>query len=118
MKALERYGNYSIDKMLQKFNRAKHDDMQKVRMEKSVSFEEMLETEIEKENSIFDALDNMNKQQLEVSENVQKLIIDPDSIDTHDVTISMEKAQMSLSLAQNIVSRICNAWQEISHTSL
>lgn len=118
MKALERYGNYSIDIALRKFNRVKHDDMQKMRMEKSVSFEEMLETEIEKENSIFDVLDSMNKQQLEVSENVQKLIIDPDSVNTHDVTISMAKAKMSLSLAQNIVSRICNAWKEISSTPL
>lgn len=118
MKALERYGNYSMDIALRKFNRVKHGDMQKMRMEKSVSFEKMLETEIKKENAIFDALDSMNKQQLEVSENVQKLIIDPDSIDTHDVTISMAKAQMSLSLAQNIVSRICNAWKEISYTPL
>lgn len=118
MKALERYGNYSMDTVLQKFNRVKHDDMQKMRMEKSVSFEEMLETEIEKENSIFDAIDSLNKQQLEVSENVKKLIIDPDSIDTHDVTISMAKAKMSLSLAHDIVSRICGAWREISQLSL
>ncbi len=108
------YGRYQADSALPKFNRVKHDDARKMRVGESKFFEEMSEIKIEKNNSIFDALDSLNKQQLEVSENAQKVITDPDSIEPHDVTISMAKAQMSLSLAQNIVSRICGAWKEIS----
>lgn len=110
----EIHGHYSMDKALPKVNRVERGGVQKMRIRETANFEEMLETEIEKRNFIFDALDSLNKQQLEVSENAEKVITDPDSVEAHDVTISMAKAQMSLSLAQNVVSRICGVWKEMS----
>ena len=48
--------------------------------------------------------------------NVEKLIIDPDSVDIHDVTTAMAEANMSLSLAQTVISRMVSSWNEITTT--
>ena len=39
---------------------------------------------------------------------------DPDSVDIHDVTTAMAKAQMSLSLAQTVIDRLVTGWNELS----
>ena len=48
--------------------------------------------------------------------NVEKMIIDPDSVDIHDVTTAMAEANMSLSLAQTVISRMVSSWNEITTT--
>ncbi|MCR5289595.1 MAG: flagellar hook-basal body complex protein FliE [Treponema sp.] len=68
------------------------------------------------ENYLLDAVNKMNDQQLDVSAMEQQLITDPDSVDIHDVTTAMAKAQMSLSLAQSVIDRILTGWSEISTT--
>lgn len=65
-------------------------------------------------NTFIDALNALNQQQLAVSEVQQKLITDPDSVDIHDVTTAMAKAQMSLDLAQNVIDRLVKGWNELS----
>jgi flagellar hook-basal body complex protein FliE len=56
----------------------------------------------------------MNNQQLDVGRVQEKLITDPDSVDIHDVTTAMAKAQMSLSLAQTVIDRLVTGWNELS----
>lgn len=68
------------------------------------------------ESYLVDAVSSMNNQQLGVSDVQKKLITDPDSVDVHDVTTAMAKAQMSLSLAQTVIDRIVTGWNEISTT--
>ncbi len=63
-----------------------------------------------------EAVDYVNGKQMVSAANVEKLIIDPDSIDIHDVTTAMAEANMSLSLAQTVVSRMVNTWNEITTT--
>ncbi len=68
------------------------------------------------ESYLVDAVSSMNDQQIDVTNIQKKLITDPDSVDVHDVTTAMAKAQMSLSLAQTVIDRIVTGWNEISTT--
>ncbi len=65
---------------------------------------------------LLQAMDSMNSQQTEVSKIQEQLITDPDSVDVHDVTIAMQKARMSLSLAQSVIDRLVTDWNEITTT--
>ena len=65
-------------------------------------------------NSFKDALNMLNQQQLDVADVQKKLITDPDSVDIHDVTTAMAKAQMSLSIAQTVIDRLTTGWSEIT----
>lgn len=66
------------------------------------------------ESYLVNAVSDMNNQQLEVGRVQEKLITDPDSVDIHDVTTAMAKAQMSLSLAQTVIDRLVTGWNELS----
>jgi flagellar hook-basal body complex protein FliE len=77
------------------------------------------ETGVEKTSGTFeqyllDAVTRMNSQQTDVDKMQEKLITDPDSVDIHDVTTAMAKAQMSLSLAQTVIDRLVTGWSEIT----
>ena len=66
------------------------------------------------ESYLANAVSALNNQQLEVGRIEQQLITDPDSVDVHDVTTAMAKAQMSLSLAQTVIDRLITGWNELS----
>ena len=66
------------------------------------------------ESYLVNAVSSMNNQQLDVYNMQEKLITDPDSVDIHDVTTAMAKAQMSLSLAQTVIDRLITGWNELS----
>ena len=68
------------------------------------------------QNYLLDAVDYVNGKQMTSAANVEKLITDPDSIDIHDVTTAMAEANMSLSLAQTVINRLVNSWNEITTT--
>lgn len=68
------------------------------------------------ESYILEAVDAVNEKQLDVSRVEQKLITDPDSVDIHDVTTAMAKAQMSLNLAQTVIDRLLTGWSELQTT--
>ena len=38
------------------------------------------------------------------------MMIDPDSVDVHDVTIAMAEANLSLKLAQSVIDRVIRSW--------
>lgn len=65
---------------------------------------------------IMEAFSQMNNQQMEVSELSQTLMTDPDSVDIHDVTTAMAKAQMSMTLAKTVIDRVVTGWNEITTT--
>ena len=66
------------------------------------------------ESYLVNAVAGMNSQQLDVNRVQEQLITDPDSVDIHDVTTAMAKAQMSLSLAQTVIDRLITGWNELS----
>ncbi|MDO4506535.1 MAG: flagellar hook-basal body complex protein FliE [Spirochaetales bacterium] len=63
---------------------------------------------------LLEAVDKMNSQQLNVSALQEQVITDPDSVDIHDVTTAMAKAQMSLNLAQTVIERVVKGWTDLS----
>lgn len=68
------------------------------------------------ESYLMDAMATMNQQQIDVENIQEKVITDPDSLDIHDVTTAMAKAQMSLNLAQTVIDRLVSGWNELSTT--
>ncbi len=60
-----------------------------------------------------DALNNVNGLQQESSDLFRTMITDPDSVDAHDVTIAMSKANMALSITKSVVDRALRAYSEI-----
>ena len=41
-------------------------------------------------------------------------ILDPRSVDTHDITISAAQANLTLSLARNVIDRVIGAYRELT----
>jgi flagellar hook-basal body complex protein FliE len=65
---------------------------------------------------ILEAVEKMNSQQMDVSNLQQQAITDPDSVDIHDITTAMAKAQMSMTLAKTVIDRLVTGWNEITTT--
>lgn len=63
-----------------------------------------------------DAISSMNSDQTNVTKLQQQVITDPDSVDIHDVTIAISKAKMSLNLAQSVIDRMIQGWNEVTTT--
>jgi len=47
---------------------------------------------------------------------MEAMLIDPDSVDAHDVTIAMAKANMSLNITRTVLDRVVRAWKDIINT--
>ncbi len=63
---------------------------------------------------LMDAVNEMNSQQINASAMSERVVTDPESVNIEDVTIAMAKAKMSLNLAQTVIDRLVNGWQELS----
>ena len=59
------------------------------------------------------ALADVNPLQHEVTALSEKMITDPESVNAHDVTIAMAKANMALSISKAVVDKALRAYQEI-----
>ncbi|MCQ2247499.1 MAG: flagellar hook-basal body complex protein FliE [Treponema sp.] len=66
------------------------------------------------EDYILQAFNEMNGQQLKVSQLNEQIVTDPESVDIHDVTTSMAKAKMSMDLAQTVIERLVKGWTDLS----
>lgn len=66
------------------------------------------------EQTLLKAFDDMNSKQIKTDELSQQMIIDPDSVDVHDVTIAMAQASLSLKMAQTVIDRVVKGWNEIT----
>jgi flagellar hook-basal body complex protein FliE len=47
---------------------------------------------------------------------IERVTTDPNSVEPHDVTTAMAEAKMTLDIAQNVISRMITAWNEITTT--
>jgi flagellar hook-basal body complex protein FliE len=68
------------------------------------------------EQTLLKAFDSMNAKQQKTDELAQQMIIDPESVDPHDVTIAMAEANLSLKIAQSTIDRVIKGWNEITTT--
>ncbi len=59
------------------------------------------------------AIGQVNDMELKATDLANKLAIDPDSVDIHDVQIAAEEAEMGVLLTKGIVDRVIRAYKEI-----
>ncbi len=64
-------------------------------------------------NVLADTLSDVNDLTQESTRLTQQYITDPDSVDTHDVTIAMSKANLAVALTKSVVDGALNAYKEI-----
>lgn len=68
------------------------------------------------EQTLLKAFDQMNEKQVKTDELAQQMIVNPESVDAHDVTIAMAEANLSLKIAQSVIDRVIKGWNEITTT--
>lgn len=88
---------------------------------KMVSSNDMIELATNKpaasfEQTILKAFDEVNSKQVRMNELSEQMIVNPDSVDVHDVTIGMAEASLSLKLAQTVIDRLVKSWNDITTT--
>lgn len=66
------------------------------------------------EQMMLEALDGVNADQMETSSLMEQMVTNPDSVDTHDVTIAMAKSDMSLNVTKAVIDRAVAAYKEIT----
>ncbi len=68
------------------------------------------------EDAMLQALNGVNELQNESSDAIEAMLTDPDSIDAHEVTLAMAKANMSLNITRTILDRVVRAWRDLINT--
>lgn len=66
------------------------------------------------EQTLLKAFDELNAKQKLPEALSEQAIVDPESVDIHDITISMAEASLSLKLAQTLVDRVVKAWNDVT----
>ncbi len=86
---------------------------------KLVSNTDMIDTASRPETASFEqtllaAFDKMNEKQQTTDALAKQMIVDPESVDVHDVTIAMAEANLSLKIAQSVIDRVIKSWNDIT----
>ena len=68
------------------------------------------------EHAMLQALDRVSGTQQLASNLEREAIVNPDSVDAHDVTIAQGMASMSLNIPRNILNRLVQGWRDIINT--
>jgi len=68
------------------------------------------------QDAMLKAMDGVNALQKKSETDIEAFMIDPESVDAHDVTISMSEANMSLSIAKTVLNRVVSAWKDLINT--
>jgi len=68
------------------------------------------------EHAMLQALDKVSGVQQHVSELEKEAIINPDSVDIHDITIAQAEASMALNITRNVLNRLVQGWRDIINT--
>ena len=68
------------------------------------------------QQAMLQALDKVSGAQQSASNLEREAIINPDSVDVHDITIAQAKANMSLNITRNILSRLVQGWRDLINT--
>jgi len=64
---------------------------------------------------LVDSLNTVNAQQQTADALAVQAVVDPENVNTHDVTIAAAKANLSLSITRSIVDRVIQAYREIQN---
>lgn len=63
---------------------------------------------------LMDGMNEVNAKQNQYAELSQKAVLDPGSVDPHDITIAGAEANLSLNIAKNVIDRVIRAYKEIT----
>ncbi|MDA8410913.1 MAG: flagellar hook-basal body complex protein FliE [Treponema sp.] len=67
-------------------------------------------------DAMLKAIDGVNADQQKTSNLIQQMVVAPDTVNAHDVTIAMAEANLSLNLAKTILNRIVTGWKDVINT--
>lgn len=65
------------------------------------------------EQTLLKAFDMMNEKQVKVDSLNERLLVDPESVNAHDVTLAMAEAGLSLKIAQTVIDKTIKSWNDI-----
>ena len=65
---------------------------------------------------VFEKLNQVNAIQQESMELTRRMTVDPDSVDAHDVMMSLAEANMSLNITKAVLDRVIRAYRDITGT--
>jgi len=68
------------------------------------------------EQAMLQALDKVSGTQQYASALQQEAIVNPDSVDAHDVTIAQGMAAMSLDITRTLLNRVVQSWNNLINT--
>jgi flagellar hook-basal body complex protein FliE len=68
------------------------------------------------EHAMLQALDKVSGTQHFASDLQTEAIINPDSVDVHDVTMAQAEATMALNITRNILNRLTQGWRDLINT--
>ena len=68
------------------------------------------------ETAMLQALDKVSGADRLAGQLSQEAIINPDSVDAHDITIAQGQANMSLGITRMILSRMVQGWRDLINT--
>ena len=68
------------------------------------------------EHAMLQSLDKVSGAQHYASSLAQEAIINPDSVDVHDVTIAQAQANLSFDITRTILSRLVQGWRDLINT--
>ena len=68
------------------------------------------------QDAMLRALDDVSNRQNFASDLIQKAMVEPGSVDAHDVTIAEAKASLSLNITRTVLDRIVRGWRELINT--
>jgi flagellar hook-basal body complex protein FliE len=63
---------------------------------------------------LMDSMNEVNQKQVDYANLTQKAILDPGSVDPHDITIAGAEANLSLNIAKNVLDRVIRAYRDIT----
>lgn len=64
---------------------------------------------------LFDAVSSVNDDLNTANDLSVQSVVNPDSVDAHDVTIAMAQANLSLSLTKNVLDAVVQAYTDITN---
>jgi len=68
------------------------------------------------EHAMLQALDKVSAQDQYAKELAKEAILNPDSVDAHDISIAQSLAGMSLDTTRNVLSRLVQGWRDLINT--
>jgi len=68
------------------------------------------------EDVMLRTLDNVSGAQLRASDLQKEAIINPGSVDIHDITIAQAEASMALGVTRMILNRLVQGWRDLINT--